>query len=79
VLATGAGPGMWFEAATWHGTLDLVRQVERAMIAAVPPAADDLARLAAQIRERAGELEGEIPVEVEAFLQRYGDRSGDEL
>lgn len=76
VPAAGAGPGMWFEAATWHGTLDLVRQLERTMIAPVAPAVDDLARLAAQIRERAAEFEGEMPLEVEAFLQRYGAPAG---
>jgi hypothetical protein len=70
--AAAAGPGMWFEAATWHGILDLVRQIERAMIAPVPPAADDLARIATEIREQAAEVEGEMPREVEGFLQRYG-------
>jgi hypothetical protein len=33
---------------------------------------DDLARLAAQIRDQAPELQGEMPLEVEAFLRRYG-------
>ena len=68
----GAGPGMWFQAATWHGALDVVRQIERLMIAPIPPAAQDLAPLAAQIREGLGKLEGEMPFEVESFLQRYG-------
>ena len=68
----GAGLGMWFQAATWHGTLDLVREIERTMIAPVPPAADDLARLATQIRAQGADLEGEMPIEVEMFLQRYG-------
>ena len=43
------------------------------MIAPIPPAPDDLTELAAQIREQAPDLEGEMPFEVEAFLRRYGE------
>jgi len=74
--AAGPGPGMWFESATWHGTLELVRQIERTMIAPLPPAADDLAQLAAEIREQASAFEGEMPLEVESFLRRYGPPAG---
>jgi hypothetical protein len=74
--AAGAGRGMWFEAATWHGTLDLVRQIEQTMVAPVPPAPADLARLAEEIRGRASQIEGEMPWEVEAFLHRYGTPAG---
>jgi hypothetical protein len=74
--ASAAGPGTWFETATWHGTLELVRQLEGAMRAPRPLATEDLARVAAQIRQWAPELEGEMPFEVEAFLQRYGAPAG---
>lgn len=72
--AAGAGRAMWFQAATWHWVLDAVRQAQRAMSEAgmSPSMEDDLARLAAVIRQRAPELEGEMPFEVEAFLQQYG-------
>ena len=68
----GAGPGTWFESATWHGILDLVRQIERSMLAPAPPGVDHLARLAEHIGGQAAEIEGEMPLEVEAFVQRYG-------
>jgi hypothetical protein len=70
--AAGAEPGMTFHAATWHGILELVREIERTMVAPLPPIAEDLARLAAQIREQAPEFEDEMPLEVETFLRRYG-------
>jgi hypothetical protein len=67
---------MWFQAATWHGALDVVRHIERSMIAPIPPTAHDLAQLAAQFREGTAQFEGEMPFEVEAFLQRYGAPPG---
>ena len=69
--AQGAGPGSWFEASTWHGTLDFVRLIERSMIALIPPTPSDLADIAAQIQQRAAEVEGEMPFEVESFIRRY--------
>jgi len=68
----GVGHGTWFEAATWHGTLELVRSIERTMIAPMPPAPADLASLVEEIRAYAPELEGPMPLEVEMFVQRYG-------
>jgi hypothetical protein len=67
---------MWFQSATWHGTLELVREIERTMIAPVPPAPADLARMAAEIREDAAVLDGTMPLEVELFVQRHGAPAG---
>lgn len=71
---TGVGHGMTFETATWHTALDLVRQIERSMVATVPPTRPDLAAFAAEIQRQAPELVGEMPWEIEMFLQRYGAR-----
>ena len=68
----GSGGGMTFEAATWHGTLEFLREIKASMVAPVPPSRADLERIAADIRDRAPEVEGEMPFEVEAFLRRYG-------
>ena len=70
------GPTTWFESATWHNTLDLVRDIERQMIAPIPPSPEGLAALAAYIRAHAAERVGEMPSEVEGFLQRYGAPEG---
>ena len=51
---------------------DLVRQIERDMIAPVPPRPEALTHIAEEIRKHAAELEGEMPLEVEWFLRRYG-------
>jgi hypothetical protein len=72
VPARGAGPGMHFESATWHGTLEFVRQIERTMVTPVPPSPQGLARIAADIAGRASNFDGEMPFAVEAFVQRYG-------
>lgn len=72
----GAGRGMWFQSSTWHTTLELVRTIERMMIAPTPPAPRDLAKIAADIREQAATHEGEMPLEVEHFVQRYGSPAG---
>lgn len=71
----GGNRGMAFEAATWHAALELIRGIERTMIAPVPPSTADLERLAEQIRQAAPELEGEMPFEIEAFLHRYEGRA----
>jgi hypothetical protein len=73
--AQGAGPGTQFSAATWHGTLEMVEQIERSMVAPVPPSPESLAQLAAEIERSAPDVEGEMPFAVEAFVRRYG-RSG---
>jgi hypothetical protein len=63
---------MGFEAATWHSTLAMVKDIDRMMIAPIPPAPHDLEAMAAQIEAWAPQLEGEMPFEVEAFIHRYG-------
>ena len=74
--AAGAGPGMAFEAATWHAVLDLVREFEQSLRAPMSrPSIDDLAAFAVEIRRSASNFDGEMPWEVEAFLQRYGSTS----
>ena len=44
-----AGSGTWFQSATWHGTLELVRTIERMMIAPTPPDACTLLTLSAKV------------------------------
>jgi hypothetical protein len=63
---------MFFESATWHGTLDLVREIEGSMRAHMAPSPEDLAQFAGEIRRAAPQFDGEMPFEVEAFVQRYG-------
>ena len=77
VGARGAGPGMYFESATWHGTLKLVRLIEDQMIAPVPPTPQALAAIANQIAAHQSRFEGEMPFEVEMFIRRYGADDGD--
>jgi hypothetical protein len=67
---------MSFETATWHTTLELVREIERTMLAPMPIPKPDLAALAAEIQRQAPELVGEMPWEIAVFLQRYGTESG---
>lgn len=70
---TGAGPGFAMESATWHGTLEFVRKLQQSMIApSPPPSGEDLAQMADEIRASAGDMEGDMPFEVEAFLRQYG-------
>lgn len=69
--ARGAGPAMTFESATWHNTLDLVRRVQRQLIAPVVPSKEALADLARDIEASASLFDGEMPYEVEAFIRRY--------
>ncbi|HEY5059987.1 MAG TPA: hypothetical protein VII52_00565 [Gemmatimonadaceae bacterium] len=70
--SSGSGEGMSFEAATWHTTLDVVRQIEAAMIAPVPPTKEVLEQYATQIAANAPRLDGAMPFEVETFIRRYG-------
>jgi hypothetical protein len=74
--ARGAGPGTMFEAATWHNTLELVRGIQRQMIAPVAPSKEALADLASDIAANASLFEGEMPYEVEAFIRRYRAPAG---
>ena len=69
---SGPGRGTSFEAATWHMTFEFVRELEHAMTTRMPPSPADLAMLAAEIERDAANRAGEMPLEVQAFVQRYG-------
>jgi hypothetical protein len=69
---------MVFESATWHGVMDLVRQLtEKARYHRDPPSPEVLARVAAEIRDQSAEKVGPMPLEVRAFLAEFGAGSSD--
>lgn len=70
------GRGAAFEAATWHSTLNLVREIRTALRPPNVPTPDALAQVAQQIQQYATELAGDMPLEVEIFLREYGDHAG---
>lgn len=72
----GVYPGMAFESATWHTTLDIVREMTRSMHLMMPPSRSDLEWLAAEIEQWAPRLVGDMPWEVEAFLQTHRAGAG---
>jgi hypothetical protein len=72
--ARGAGPGMGFISATWHGILEMIDKIEATMVAPAPPTKEALAAIAADIERHAAEREGEMPYRVEAFIRRHGMR-----
>jgi hypothetical protein len=64
--------GMWFESATWHGVIEFVQRLTvQARYYRDPPSAEALARFAADIRARASEKVGAMPLEVRAFLAEF--------
>jgi hypothetical protein len=73
--ARGAGPGMMFEAATWHATLDLVRTLELRLVAPIAPSKEALAQVARDIEANASRFDGEMPLAVESFIARYRART----
>ena len=73
--------GMSFETATWHPTIELVRSLtlQARGLSAPPPTdeartrfAEQVTRVAAEIRRGAAEREGPMPIEVRAFLAEFG-------
>lgn len=68
--------GIAFEGASWHAALELVREIERTMHPQPPPSREDLAAFAAELREQTSHLEGPVPFEVRAFVQRYSPSAG---
>ncbi len=62
-----------FGSTTWHGTLALVREIERSMHPPLPPTPQDLARMAAEIARVAPTHDGAMPHEVMMFIQRHHD------
>jgi hypothetical protein len=66
--------GMSFDSATWHGILEYVGTLTmQARYYRNSPSREYLARLAADIRARAADREGPMPIEVRSFLAEYGD------
>jgi len=64
---------MSFVSATWHGTIDMVRDLTiQARSNREPPSAEWLARVADAILAGAAEKEGPMPVEVRAFIAEFG-------
>lgn len=68
------GTGMSFESASWHGTLELVREIQRAMVRLSAPSPTDLAQMAAEIQASAQLYDGEMPFEVEMFVRQHRSR-----
>jgi hypothetical protein len=66
-----AGTGMSFESASWHGTLEFVREIQRAMVRLSAPSPTDRAAIAAEIEASAQLHDGEMPFEVEMFVRQY--------
>ncbi len=72
-----ASPSCAFEAATWHGVLELLHDVQRAMGKPTPPPTPEtLARLAQAWQELAKEIEDPMPVEIEWFIGAHRPRAG---
>lgn len=68
--------GAAFESATWHATLELVRELNGALRPMPAPTPAQLAAIAADIQARRDEYEGPIPAAVEDFLQAHHVQSG---
>ena len=69
--------GTLFHARTWHGDLELVRDLARARRWASAELNDaTLAKIAAQMAAGAADREGPVPLEVEDFIRRYAGRAG---
>ena len=69
--------GTSFASATWHGILDRVKQIDRAVHEGNSPAG--LGRLAAEIAEGAADRVGDMPFEVECFLREHENDPLDDL
>jgi len=71
-----ATPSCAFEAATWHGALEVLHQVHMRMIPHSPPSANELAAIAAQWKQLAAEIDEPMPWEIEAFVRQYTADAG---
>ena len=73
-----APSGMWFESATWHGVIDVVKRLMReSRYYRDPPSREALARVASEIQAKAGAKVGPMPIEVRAFLAEFGSEGND--
>jgi|SRR5687768_5442993 hypothetical protein len=71
-----ASPSCAFEAATWHGALDVLHQLQMQMIPHSPPSPNTLAAIAAQWKTFAAEIDEPMPLEIEMFVREYGADAG---
>jgi hypothetical protein len=67
--------GMLLGALTWRASLQLVREVERALRRGASEVSEaTLAEIATQMAAGAADCEGPVPLEVEDFIRRYAGR-----
>jgi hypothetical protein len=69
---TGPTSGTVIGAATWHSTLEFVREIQRSMTPWTPPSTKDLQEIAEQFREMAAQTDEAMPFEVQAFIHQHG-------
>jgi hypothetical protein len=62
--------GTAFECATWHGALELVREVNRA-VRATPPTSAQLRNIAEELATSAVLHVGEMPFEIKVFIDTH--------
>ena len=62
---------MGFESATWHGALELVRQINWAARLSGSMNEGDLTDIARQLKASEAEHVGEMPLEIEAFIREH--------
>lgn len=72
-----SGPSYWssFESMTWHGVLELLSAFRKHMQERGPIPATHLTELATLYRNNAHKFEGEMPYEVELFINQYAPPS----
>ena len=71
-----ASPPCAFEAATWHGALDVLHQVQMRMVPHSPPSAEELAGIAAQWKTLGAAIDEPMPLEIEMFVRQHSDDAG---
>ena len=71
-----ATPSCAFEAATWHGALEVLDHVHMRMVPHSPPSADELAAIARQWKALAAEIGEPMPFEIEMFVRQHARDAG---
>ncbi|MBL8998805.1 MAG: hypothetical protein JNL44_15940 [Gemmatimonadetes bacterium] len=71
-----ASPSRAFEAATWHGVLDVLHEIQRQMAPHQPPSPESLQALARSWEALAKEIEDPMPLELEWFVRAHVPRAG---
>ena len=64
-------PGWSSNSRSWHDVSRFVSKVQAWATIAGAPAAAQLAEIVAEIREKASEMDGPMPADVEDFLRKY--------